>query len=132
MSEPDNIIMGPVVSDAAGRHERGIGLATTQRPMPRSSQTLIEQATSDLTHLLVNYRVPMKDGSKLKLRAVNWPKGIYVEGLTPAGLFGAGKVRLQTLLSRHAVPPGTERNTSTLSDFSNSFIGLRIWRSGTG
>jgi hypothetical protein len=52
--------------------------------------------------------VPLKDGRKLKLRAVNWPKGFYVKGLPPEGIRGAGKVQLLTLLSQHNVPRTAE------------------------
>jgi hypothetical protein len=69
---------------------------------------LTAQANSDLSHVLVNYRVPLKDGRKMKLRAVNWPKGFYVVGHPQADIPGPPKAQLLTLLSQHSAPRTAE------------------------
>lgn len=37
----------------------------------------------DLDHVLVDYPVPLKGRPSLDLKAVNWPKAFYGEGLRP-------------------------------------------------
>jgi len=105
----ENTIMGPAVSDAASWYATPdwVGLSAT----PHATiffDSLIPQITSDLEHLLIPYNVPMKDGRRPRLRAVNWPKGFYVAGLVPAVAGPDGKARLRTLLSQQRVPRGTE------------------------
>jgi hypothetical protein len=109
VDEKENIVMGPAVSDAASWYEKAdwIGIHAT----PKTSNwtdSLIALATDDLAHLLVNYNVPMKSGEKLKLRAVNWPKGFYVADLAPAGST-PGRAKLQSLLSQHPAPHASDR-----------------------
>lgn len=113
-----NTIMGPAVSDAAAWYGLSdwIGLSAT----PHATiffDALIPQLSSDLEHLLIPYGVPLKDGRKPRLRAVNWPKGFFVKGLVPSVAGPDGKSRLRTLLSRQRVPRGSESKYANTIEF---------------
>ena len=57
-------------------------------------------SSDDLDHLLVEYGVPLRDSSTRTLRAINWPKGFYVEDLAPPGLeSGREKLRSASVVS---------------------------------
>ena len=101
--------MGPAVSDAAAWYDKAdwIGVHAT----PRASihiQSLLERATRDLEHVVVDYPVPLKSGNVLNVKAVNWPKGFYVQGLRPEGHGERTRAKLLSLLREHEIPLGTE------------------------
>src|SRR5688572_17006824 len=81
-------VLGPAVSDAASWFEAAdwIGIHAT----PHASmfiQSLLEQSPgSKLDHVLLDHEVPLtKDRPKQKRKAVNWPKGFYINGVRPPG-----------------------------------------------
>jgi hypothetical protein len=135
VSEADNTVMGPAVSDAAAWYEKAdwIGVHAT----PEASQisdNLIQSSTSDLAHVLVDYPVPMNDRSTRNLRAINWPKGFYVEDLAPPGPEG-GKEKLETLLGLLPASSDTTRrkhsNAVDFFDFVHAAQELWKWESAT-
>ena len=102
-------ILGPAVSDAAAWYEQAdwIGIHATPRATLFIQSLLEASSGKDLDHVLVDYDVPLKDRSTRKLKAINWPKGFYLQPLRP---FGAGTTRglvLRALTARH-VPKDTE------------------------
>jgi hypothetical protein len=119
-----NTIMGPAVSDAAAWYASAdwIGLSAT----PHATMFfdgLIPQLTTDLKHLLVPHEVPLKNGERPRLRAVNWPKGFYVEGLSPEGVRVSGKTQIRTLLSQHRIPRGSEaKYANTVAFFDQVYV----------
>jgi len=120
VSEHSGTIMGPAVSDAAAWYGLAdwIGIIAT----PHATiliDSLLEQASGSLDHVLVGYEVPFKDGRRIVLKAVNWPKGFYVRGLAPLNVAATAKAQLLTLLSRHQVPRGSESKYSNTIDFFN-------------
>lgn len=129
VSEAAGTIMGPAVSDAAAWYGLAdwIGINAT----PHASMfidSLLEQASGTLDHVLVDYEVPLKDKRKMKLKAVNWPKGFYVRDLTPVGVGKTAKAQLLTLLSQHRVPRESESkyfNTIDFFDFVDSGQSLK-------
>jgi hypothetical protein len=135
VSEADNTVMGPTVSDAAAWYEKAdwIGIHATPGASATSDE-LIRRATDDLAHLLVQYPVPMKDGSSLNLRAINWPKGFYVEDLAPLGS-GRGREKLQALLDLQ--PPSSDAtrrkhgNAVAFFESVHAAQDLRRWESAT-
>ena len=101
-------ILGPAVIDAATWYESAdwIGIQAT----PHASmfiQSLLDQSSSSLEHVLIDYDVPLRDRSKRRLKAVNWPKGFYMNQLRPSGV---GKTRGLVLaaLTKRRVPKDTE------------------------
>jgi hypothetical protein len=67
----------------------------------------------------VDYKVPLKDGSQRKLKAINWPKAFFVAGLRPEGNRGA-RAMLHSFLAQHQVPRGTEsKYTNTIAFFDH-------------
>jgi hypothetical protein len=107
--EATNTIMGRAVSDAAAWYDKAdwIGIAATPQAtlLIRARE---QQAGSDVGHVMIDYPVPMKDHTKLELRAVNWPKGFYVKGLRPITGDEHPRAKCLELLARSGVPRGTE------------------------
>jgi hypothetical protein len=73
-----NTVIGEAVTDAAVWYDCAdwIGIIAT----PHGTlliQSLIEQEHGDIGRLMVDFPVPLKDGSVLSLKAVNWPKAFF-------------------------------------------------------
>jgi hypothetical protein len=117
-STETNTIMGPAVSDAAAWYGLSDWVGLSATPLATIFfDALIPQLTSDLEHLLVPYSVPLRDGRRLRLRAVNWPKGFFVTGLVPEVVGAHGKARLRTLLSQQRIPRGSESKYNNTIEF---------------
>lgn len=74
-----NIVLGPVVRDAARWYEAAnwIGIHAT----PRAGlfvQSLIDRAKDPIDFVMVDYDVPLKDGKTCKMKAINWPKNLHL------------------------------------------------------
>jgi hypothetical protein len=52
--------------------------------------------------------VPLKNNSSIRLKAVNWAKGFYVEGVVPV-IAESQKGLVLNLLANGDIPKGTER-----------------------
>jgi hypothetical protein len=105
VSERTNTIMGPVISDAAAWYDKAdwIGIHFT----PRSAM-YVDALGMDLSHVLVDYAVPLRSGALLGTKAINWPKAFYVQGLSPATGTARRRTSILSLLSSHLIPFGVE------------------------
>jgi hypothetical protein len=101
-----NTIMGPALTDAAEWYERAewIGVHMTPRATIRTNAWL-QGGGSEMGSVLVDYNVPLRDKGRLELKAINWPKALYLSS-------GKDVARARTsLLNRfgdHSMPSGTE------------------------
>jgi hypothetical protein len=125
VDEETNTVMGPAVTDAAGWYDAGewVGINTT----PHSTmvvQSMLEESDDDLGHLLVDYDVPFKSRSPLRLKAVNWPKGFVVQGVKPVADGQSPRAKCLSLLALHGVPKGAESKHGNTVDFFDHCIGL--------
>ena len=127
VEDATNTVMGAAVTDAAAWYNSAdwIGINAT----PHATlvvQALVEQGQGDLDHLLVDYDVPLKDRPALHLKAVNWPKAFYVEGLTPVSDGEKPRAKCLSLLTDHRLPKGTESkhfNTMVFFDYC-----VKLWQ----
>jgi hypothetical protein len=118
MNEETNTVMGNAVSDAAAWYDLAdwIGIAAT----PHATlyiQSLVEQKAENIGRLMVDYPVPLKNLAKVNLKAVNWPKAFFVEGMTPCAKGESRRAKCLTLLAQHGVPIGTETKHFNTIDF---------------
>ena len=77
VSPDTNTVLGPAVRDVARWYDSAdwIGIHAT----PRTSilvQALIDRGKATIDFVLLDYNVPMKDGTEVTLKAVNWPKNL--------------------------------------------------------
>jgi len=104
-----NTVMGEAVTDAAAWYNLADWIGIMATPHGRLLiQSLTEQGHGDIGRLMVDYPVPLKDGSVLSLKAVNWPKAFFVRGMTPCAAGEKQRAKCLSLLARHDVPRGTE------------------------
>jgi hypothetical protein len=79
-----NTVMGPAVTDAAAWYDKSEWIGINATPHATMViQALAEQDGDLLPHLLLDYDIPMKDGTVVRLKAVNWPKTFLAPNLTP-------------------------------------------------
>jgi len=104
-----NTVMGQAVTDAAAWYDKAewIGIHATPKTAIFIQQHLEQSTSGNKTHLMLDYPVPIKGGGVLKVKAVNWPKVFFVDGLTPCDK-GHERKTLLSYLSAHPVPRGTE------------------------
>jgi hypothetical protein len=108
------MVMGEAVTDAAAWYERAnwSGIHATPRAGMIIDRLIEEERNQDekneLASVLIDYEVPMKDKSRHRLKASNWPKALFVQSLSPCAPGQSRRGRLLELLSRHAVPLSTE------------------------
>jgi hypothetical protein len=115
--DADNAVLGPAVTDAASWFEQAdwIGVHAT----PHASlkiQSRLELRGDVLSHVLVDYPVPMKDATKPMLKCVNWPKAYFVEGLRPVAP-GNGRSRVMSAFAKRQIPRGTQQKYTNALDF---------------
>jgi hypothetical protein len=129
VEDESNTVMGAAVTDAADWYDAAewIGINTT----PHATmvvQSLLEQSGSDLDRLLIDYSVPFKDRPALLLKAVNWPKGFVVDGVTPVEAHETPRAKCLSLLAAHGVPKGAEvKHSNTVAFFDYC---LSLWKEG--
>lgn len=119
--EDVNTVMGQAVTDAAAWYDKSdwIGIHATPRTsilIDRLLENVPPQAKKD--YLMTDYAVPVKDGTPVQAKAVNWPKIFFLPKMFP-GIEGAERKKLLELLSSHRIPRGTEskyRNTIAFFD----------------
>ena len=120
-NDDTNTVLGSAVADAAAWYTSAewVGIHAT----PHAS-LLIDSLTgggADLDRLIVDYDVPMRDSTKKRLKAVNWPRAFYVASLTPCGEEDDERAKCLELLTRHRIPKGIEDkyfNTVAFFDFA--------------
>jgi hypothetical protein len=110
VDDDTNTVLGAAVSDAAAWYDKTdwIGIAATPHTSIYIQALLEDSKTEKLDHVLVDYDVPLKDKSRLSLKAINWPKGFYVKGLRPDDLRVGARGMLHAFLAKHQTPWGTE------------------------
>lgn len=114
-----NTVMGPAVSDAAAWYDKAdwAGILAT----PRTSiliQSFADADSDQWKSLAVDYKIPMKNGSALALKAVNWPSLFRKPGpYTPGGDAATPKQRFLALLAKHQIPAGTESKFFNMKQF---------------
>jgi predicted nucleic acid-binding protein len=103
-----NTVMGPAVSDAAAWYERAdwVGIHVTPRTtvLIRSS---LQEHPSALDHVLVDYPVPLAANGTMNLKAINWPKGLYLQ-FEPRDSKKAKSTLLKILGGMRSLPAGAE------------------------
>jgi len=127
VDDKTSTVMGPVVTDAASWYDKAdwIGIAATPQAMMLIT-ALLESEDGDLAHLIVDYAVPMKGQPALPLKAINWPKGFYVRGLTPRGEGEHARAKCLSLLAKNGVPRGTESKHFNSMEFFDHCI--KLWK----
>jgi hypothetical protein len=123
LDEYTNTVMGEAVTDAASWYGKAdwIGIHATPRASLLIDQ-LLEGQTKRRENVIVDYPVPLRDGSKARLKAVNWPKGYFVKGLSPCSPGENRKGKFLESLSRHRIPVGVEQKYSHTIAFFDSVI----------
>ncbi len=123
LDEYTNTVMGESVTDAAAWYGKAdwIGIHAT----PRASllvDRLLEGETRQRENVMVRYAVPMRDGSKPDLYAVNWPKGYFVRGLSPCEPGENRRAKFLESLNLHRIPAGVEQKYTHTIAFYDSII----------
>jgi hypothetical protein len=109
-----NLRMGEAVTDAAAWYEKAnwSGIHATPRASMIIDRLIEEEQNEDekkeLASVIIDYEVPMKDRSRPRLKASNWPKSYFVQSLSPCAPGQSRRGRFLELLNSHAVPLGTE------------------------
>lgn len=74
-----NTVMRPAVSDAAMWYERADWIGIHATPFTTIFlKALLQRENQTLDYVLLDYDVPLKDRGRMRLKAINWPKGIYL------------------------------------------------------
>jgi hypothetical protein len=124
LEDETNTVMGQAVTDAAAWYDKAdwFGVHAT----PRTSLLIERLIGKRSEHIIVEYPVPMKVRSPLRLKAVNWPKGFYVPSVLGRTLgLGAQRPTLLSLLSTNQIPRGVE------SKYTNAISFFRRYRGST-
>jgi len=124
-----NTVMGTAVTDAAGWYDRSdwIGIIAT----PKATITIqrwLEKESTTKEHLMLDYKVPLKGGETIYVKAINWPKVFFLKSITPCKKDEEPKEKFLAILSDHTVPVGTEKkffNTITFFDHVVKVIGKK-------
>jgi hypothetical protein len=108
-NDETNTVMGPVVTDAAAWYDKAewIGAHAT----PRSTlviQRWLEHNDKTRAHVMLDYDVPLKGGTVVRTKAVNWPKVFFIDTISPCEGRIEPKEKLLEFLTQHQVPWGTE------------------------
>ncbi len=107
IEEGTNTVMGPVVSDAAAWHQRAQWVGVHATPSTSIFLRKIEEAhPKSMGFLFVNHKIPFKKGQEpLELKALNWPKGMY---LSAERDYRKARAQLLGVLARIGAPYGSE------------------------
>ena len=115
--------MGEAVTDAASWYAQAnwIGIHAT----PRATIILngiLEKNSKTRDYVTVDYCVPMKDGSALELKVVNWPKALFVEGLATEAMKRAPRASMLAWFGRHPIPRGAEDKCFRTIEFFDDIV----------
>ena len=123
-----NTILGKAVTDAAAWYDKAdwIGILAT----PRTTifiDLLMERDNKGWGHLLMEYKVPLSDGKGERLWTVNWPKGFWVDSISPCESGEKQRGAFLRLLSQFSIPRGTEsKHFNTISFFDHVVNQLKL------
>ena len=99
-------VMGPAVSDAAAWHQRAEWGGVHATPTTNLLLRRIEGAVSSMDFLFVDHKIPFKKGQEpLELKAINWPKRMYLSNERD---YRKARAQLLRVLYRIGVPYGSE------------------------
>ena len=105
IDEDTNTVMGPVVSDAAAWYQRAEWVGVHATPSTSILLRKMEEA-HPMPFLFVNHKIPFKKGQEpLELKALNWPKGMY---LSAERDYWRARAQLLGVLARIGAPYGSE------------------------
>jgi hypothetical protein len=124
VDDQSNTVMGTAVTDAAAWYDSADWVGINATPHATLVVKALLHGGEDLDHVLVDYPVPLKGRPSLDLKAVNWPKAFYVEGLRPVKEGEDPKAKCLELLAEHRVPKGTESKHFNTVAFFDHCIGL--------
>jgi hypothetical protein len=135
VNDETNTVMGKAVTDAAAWYDKAdwIGVHAT----PRASfviQRWLEHNQGSKRNVMLDYDVPLKHGSVVRTKAVNWPKVFFIPSISPCEGETGPKEKLLEFLTQHQVPWGTESkfyNTLAFFDHVVKQIEKRERESGT-
>jgi hypothetical protein len=125
--DESNTVMGEAVTDAAAWYDSADWVGINATPMATLYvQSLVDQTGEDLDHVLLDWKVPLKDGKgERKLKALNWPKVFVVPNMTPCRNGENPRAKCANLLTVHGVPKGTEAKYTHTMAFYDECIKLR-------
>jgi hypothetical protein len=75
---------------------------------------------------MIDYPVPLKDGRKLLLKAVNWPRAFSVKGMSPCEGNEKPRPKCLSLLTKGGIPRGTETKYFNTMAFFDKCEELRL------
>jgi hypothetical protein len=122
-----NTILGKAVTDAAAWYDKAdwIGILATPRTTIFINQ--MKERGAELGHLLIEYEVPLTDDKNILLHVVNWPKGFWVNSITPCRSGEKPREAFLRLLSQFSIPRGTEsKHFNTISFFDHVYKHLNL------
>jgi hypothetical protein len=123
LDEATNTILGQAVTDAAAWYDKTewMGVVATPRTTIHI-QHIIERDNRNWENLMLEYPVPLKDGKRLSLKAVNWPKGFVLGSITPCEEGELPRAKLLDLLREHTIPRGVEDKFFNTIEFFDKAI----------
>jgi hypothetical protein len=126
VDDASNTVMGTAVTDAAAWYSSSDWIGINATPHATLVVQALLRGSKDLDNVLVDYPIPLKDRSSLILKAVNWPKAFYVEGLRPVNAGEDPRGKCLELLTEHRIPKGTEsKHFNTVAFFDHC---IRLWQ----
>ncbi|MBN1593300.1 MAG: hypothetical protein JW941_08670 [Candidatus Coatesbacteria bacterium] len=135
-----NTVLGPAVADAAIWYERANWLGVILTPDCAKRIRDYEKKMSSiyigkniLSHSIVNYAVPLKNGETLDTRVLAWPFKFLTKGYDPASKNAVSFILNETVfpdvLATYSAPSGTElkyENTLAFYDHYRKEYGKQI------
>jgi len=117
-----NTVMGEAVTDAASWYAKAswIGVHAT----PRSTiylESLLEEEQKKRNYSMVDYSVPMKEGSAVRLKVVNWPKALFT-ATVPGELRSSPRATVMRWFGHQPVPIGSEEKCFNAIAFFDEIV----------
>jgi hypothetical protein len=126
VDDASNTVMGTAVTDAAAWYNSADWIGINATPHASLVVQALLRGSKDLDNVLLDYSVPLKDRPSLVLKAVNWPKAFYVQGLRPVKEGEDPRAKCLELLTEHRVPKGTEsKHFNTVAFFDHC---ITMWK----